>query len=73
MKKVHAQIAKKIKAELKRKGLTAEKLSYETGAVSKGYLYGYLSGKPKYQNISLNTLYEIAKALEVPIKKLLPD
>jgi len=70
MKNVHAHIRKTIKAHLESKGISAEKLAYESG-VSKGFLYGYLAGTSK--NISIDMLVMIAEGLEVPLKDLLPD
>ena len=71
MKKLHAHIRSRIKALLRQRGISAEKLAYEVG-VSKGFIYGYLKGDAKHGNISLNTLHRLAEGLEVSVKDLLP-
>jgi transcriptional regulator with XRE-family HTH domain len=71
MKKLHAHIRSRLKALLRQRGISAEKLAYSVG-VSKGFIYGYLRGDEKHSNISLNVLYKLADGLDVTVKDLLP-
>jgi transcriptional regulator with XRE-family HTH domain len=71
MSNINIHIRRTIQAHLTKKGISAEKLAYEAG-VSKGYMYGYLKGGPKHNNIGILTLEKIADGLEVNIKDLLP-
>jgi transcriptional regulator with XRE-family HTH domain len=72
MSNPNAHIRRTIKALLTKRGMSAELLAYEAG-VSKGYMYGYLKGGPKHNNIGILTLQKLAKGLEVSLKDLLPD
>lgn len=65
---IDAKVAKNIRLQLKKKGLTQEKLAYEIG-MSKGYLSNFLNGK---KGISLATLQKVATGLQVPVKDLIP-
>jgi transcriptional regulator with XRE-family HTH domain len=68
-KKLHGQIASRIRELLIQRGKSAEKLAYEIG-ISKQMLYYYLSGK---RGARLETLEKISKGLDVRIKDLFPD
>jgi transcriptional regulator with XRE-family HTH domain len=72
MSNTNSHIRRTIQAYLRKRGISAERLAYEAG-ISKGYLYGYLKGGPKYNNIGLLTLEKIADGLEVRVKDLLPE
>lgn len=65
---IYGQIAKKVKAELRRQGKTAEKLAYESD-LSKALVYFLLAGKTR---VSIHSLKKIADGLEVPLKNLIP-
>jgi len=65
---IEAKVAKIIRQQLKKKGMTQEKLAYELG-MSKGYLSNFLNGK---KGMSLSTLQKLANGLQVAIKDLLP-
>jgi|GEM_PF-6719393 len=71
MKKLHDHIRGQLKARLKAKGISAEKLAYEVG-ISKGFIYGYLKGDEKHRNISVTVLNKLAEGLDVSLKDLLP-
>ena len=72
MKNPNVHIRARIKALLKAKGISAEKLAFES-EISKAFIYGYLENKPKHGDIGLSTLAKIAEGLEVPLKDLMPD
>jgi transcriptional regulator with XRE-family HTH domain len=72
MKNPNVQIRAKIKALLKSKGKSAEKLAFES-EVSKAFLYGYLAGAKNHADVGLKTLAKIAEGLEVSLKDLMPE
>lgn len=72
MRNPNVQIRAKIKALLKTKGISAEKLAFESD-VSKAFLYGYLAGAKNHADVGIKTLAKIAEGLEVPLKSLMPD
>ena len=72
MRNPNVQIRAKIKALLKAKGISAEKLAFESD-VSKAFLYGYLAGAKNHEDVGIRTLAKIAEGLEVPLKDLMPD
>ena len=72
MSNINGHIRRTIQTYLRKRGISAERLAYEAG-ISKGYMYGYLKGGTKYNNIGLSTLEKIADGLEVKVKDLLPD
>jgi transcriptional regulator with XRE-family HTH domain len=72
MKNPNVQVRAKIKALLKSKGISAEKLAFES-EVSKAFLYGYLENKLNHEDVGLKTLAKIAEGLEVSLKDLMPD
>ena len=72
MRNPNVQIRAKIKALLKAKGISAEKLAFESD-VSKAFLYGYLAGAKNHEDVGVRTLAKIAEGLEVPLKDLMPD
>lgn len=65
---IDAKVAKKVRLQIKKAGLTQEKLAYEIG-ISKGYLSNFLNGR---KGMSLATLQKVASGLQVPIKDLIP-
>jgi transcriptional regulator with XRE-family HTH domain len=65
---IDAKVAKNVRLQLKKRGLTQEKLAYEIG-MSKGYLSNFLNGK---KGISLATLQKVATGLQVPLRDLIP-
>ncbi len=65
---IHDQIAKRIKDQLKRKRISAERLAFEIG-LSPGYLYHLLAGERK---AGVETLEKIAKGLGVSVRSLFP-
>jgi transcriptional regulator with XRE-family HTH domain len=71
MKNPNVYIRVKIKALLKAKGISAEKLAFESD-VSKAFVYGYLAGAKNHNDVGLLTLAKLAEGLEVPLKDLLP-
>ena len=72
MRNPNVQIRARIKALLKAKGISAEKLAFESD-VSKAFLYGYLAGAKNHEDVGVRTLAKIAEGLEVPLKDLMPD
>jgi len=72
MKNPNAHIRSRIKALLKEKKISAEKLAFESD-VSKAFMYGYLASTERHKDIGIRTLAKIAEGLEVPLKDLLPD
>jgi transcriptional regulator with XRE-family HTH domain len=72
MRNPNPHIRSKIKALLKAKGISAEKLAYES-EVSKAFMYGYLAGADRHKDIGAKTLAKIAEGLEISMKDLLPD
>ncbi len=69
MKKIHAKVAKRIKALLEEEGMSADRLALEIG-MSRGFLYEFLGGKKR---ASLDSLERIADGLNVRVKDLFPD
>lgn len=72
MKNPNFTIRAKIKALLKAKGKSAEKLAFES-EVSKAFVYGYLTGAKNHADVGLRTLAKLAEGLEVSLKDLMPD
>ena len=71
MKNPNVHIRARIKALLKAKGISAEKLAFECD-VSKAFLYGYLAGAKNHQDVGVRTLAKIAEGLEVELRELVP-
>jgi transcriptional regulator with XRE-family HTH domain len=72
MRNPNVQIRAKIKALLKAKGISAEKLAFESD-VSKAFMYGYLAGAKNHADVGIKTLAKIAEGLEVTLRDLMPD
>jgi transcriptional regulator with XRE-family HTH domain len=72
MRNPNTHIRARIKALLKAKGISAEKLAFES-EVSKAFMYGYLEGKKNHEDVGIKTLAKIAEGLEVPLRDLMPD
>lgn len=65
---IDAKVAKILRLQLKKRGLTQEKLAYEIG-ISKGYLSNFMTGK---KGMSLATLQKIASGLQMKVRDLVP-
>ena len=69
MAKLSKSVAKRLKAVLKQRDKSAEKLALEIG-MSTGFIYEFLNGK---KDVSLTTLERIAEGLDVSPRDLMPE
>jgi transcriptional regulator with XRE-family HTH domain len=68
MPNIHAQVASQVKAILKARSMSADRLALEIN-MSRGFLYEFLNGKKK---AGLDSLQRIADGLEVEVRDLFP-
>lgn len=65
---VYRGIGQRIRKELERRDISAEKLAFEID-LGKSQLYLFLNGK---RRVTIHTLERIAKGLEVSLRDLMP-
>jgi transcriptional regulator with XRE-family HTH domain len=68
MPNIHVQVASQVKAILKARNMSADRLALEIN-MSRGFLYEFLNGKKK---AGLDSLQRIADGLEVEVRDLFP-